>query len=131
MASVAVLELAQQHIAVPGVPTAERTHLGIEETERRIAAYAATNTDKEAAKLLRIPRVTYASWRKRHGLPPKWKGHLGEHEHARRLQAYETYPDDVSAAAALGLARGLFRQWRRLQGLPSRNPKWRRSTVPP
>lgn len=98
-----------------------RSYLGELEFERRVEAYRETPTDKEAAKRLRIPRVTYASWRKRHGLPPKWEGHVSHEEHERRRMAYEATSNDTEAAQILGTTPGLVKQWRRANGLPTKS----------
>lgn len=104
-----------------------RSRLPARTEVRRIEAYQSTGSDGEAARLLRLPHITFAYWRMRRGLPAKHprpgNAILSRAEQARRLAAYRKSETDGEAARALGMPRPAFRSWRDLQGLAAKNPR--------
>lgn len=98
------------------------------ETRRRLVAYRATRTDREAAQRLGLKRMTFALWRIRHRLPAKGVGlHPGRplppHEVARRRRALETSGSLREAARRLGVGFSPLYRFMKRYGIS--NPRLR------
>ena len=81
------------------------------EERRRRAAHRASESDRDAAARLGLPRMTYTMWRRRRGLPPKGVGRpakprLSKSEVARRLRIIQESKWVAAAAKRMGLDVG-------------------------
>lgn len=96
------------------------------EHERRRRAYAASDTDAQAAAMLGITAGAMRTWRRNQGLPARASNGLLADEEQRRMQAYRTTSSDPEAAAILGISRTGFQGWRHRRCLPARSHNgWR------
>lgn len=91
----------------------------------RRAAYEATQTDEEAARLLAdgSNADSFGQWRRKQGWPAKSSAVLTPAQEQQRREAYESTNSDTAAAARLGISTTAFACHREARGWPNKDPR--------